>query len=205
MKSTRLFLLFVLATILLLFGTHVSAQEEEIAPDYFDHDLGDQQFSIRIGGFWPMFFTGSDDGLQSSNMRLGAAGALRWNAYLTNRFSTGIELSGSLASNVNSEYLYQFNMSSANTAYPLIRYPFFFPVSLDIGAQFTRFQDSFYLGPVIKPGAGVFYTTDSEWSFGIWSHYWIVPEIYSGDGGPPASDSRVGHFLELSLTALYHF
>lgn len=179
--------------------------QEQVIPDYFDHDLGDQQFNIRLGGYAPLFFAGSQDGIQQTNMKLGGAGALRWSAYINNWYSTGVELNGSLASNVNGEQLYQFNISSANTFYPLRAYPFLFPLTLDVGAQFMRFQDSSYFGPVIKPGIAALYTTDSGWSFGTHLLYWIVPEIYTGSGGPPESDSRIGNFLEIGLNAMYHF
>ncbi|AFG37678.1 TP0733 family outer membrane beta-barrel protein [Spirochaeta africana] len=199
----------IISAVMLCAAVVLTAQEpgefEPAGPDFFTHDLGDQQFSIRLGGFRPLFFSGNDDGLQSTNMRWGGAGALRWNAYLNNWFSTGVELSGSLASNVNREQLYQFNLSSANTFYPLHIDPFFFPISLDIGAQFMRFQDMFYFGPVVKPGAGMFYATDGGWSFGLWAIYWVVPEIYTDNSSPGSADTRIGNFLELSLTAMYHF
>ncbi|MFW5800887.1 MAG: TP0733 family outer membrane beta-barrel protein [Spirochaeta sp.] len=199
----------IISVLLLCAVGTVFAQEngsaETPTQDFFDHNLGDQQFSIRIGGFLPLFFSGNDDGIQETNMKLGAAGGLRWNAFVNSWLSTGLDLSGSLASNTNDVQLYQFNLSAATTAYPFHIDRFFFPVSLDIGANFMRFQDSFYFGPVVKPGTGVFYTTDSGWSFGVLAQYWIVPEIYGDNSSPGSADTRVGNFLELSLTALYHF
>ncbi|GAB6090937.1 TP0733 family outer membrane beta-barrel protein [Spirochaeta dissipatitropha] len=184
--------------------TAVSFGQEISQADLFDQDLGDQQFSIRLGLFKPLFFYGPE-GMSDSNMKFGGSGALRWNAYVNNSFSTGVGLSGSIANNVNNEPLYQVNITSANSFYFLRAYPFFFPLLLDGGIQFTRFQDILYAGPMLKPGISALYATDSGWAFGLTANYWIVPEIYLGENGPPAEHSRTANQIELSLTALYHF
>ena len=199
----------IISAVMLCAAAVLTAQESgDLDPgrsDFRAYDLGDQQFSIRLGAFRPLFFTGSGDGLQDTNLRWGGNGALRWNTYLNSWFSTGVELAGSMVSNVNNEQLYQFNVTSASTFYPLQLDSWFFPLSLDAGIHFMRFQDAFYFGPVAKPGIGAFYATDGGWSFGLWSLYWIVPEIYTDNSVPGSADTRVGNFLELSLTALYHF
>ncbi|THB68327.1 MAG: hypothetical protein D6B26_00685 [Spirochaetaceae bacterium] len=167
--------------------------------------LGDQQFSIQLGGFAPLFIAGGEDGVQSANMNIGGGGALRWNAYLNKYVSLGAELYGSMASNINDETLFQVGLTAAATGYFLEINPISFPVSIDIGGNMMRFQDSTYFGPIIKPGIAALYATDSGWSFGLWTKYWLVPEIYTGNGGPPAADTRFGHFIDFNLTALYHF
>mgnify|MGYP001548091329 CR=1 FL=1 len=83
--------LLIAVSIFVVSGTAVA--EEAFA----EKKLGDQQFSIQLGGVLPLFFINSDSGLTSTNMHLGASGGLRWNAYLNNWLSIGLDVYGSMA------------------------------------------------------------------------------------------------------------
>jgi hypothetical protein len=76
---------------------------------------------------------------------------------------------------------------------------FEFPLTLMIGAAPQRYLEKGYFGLIIKPAASAFFRFNADWSFGLNAQWWILPQW------PANGKDATGNFLELSLSALYHF
>jgi hypothetical protein len=83
-------------------------------------------------------------------------------------------------------------------------YPFEVPLSISAGINFTRLSDHFQILPIMKPGASFYWNYDYEWGFGLNLIWWWTPNVYFGPT-PSSSQTRFGNFLEITLSAMYHF
>ena len=182
---------------------HATAQEavEEFEPTY---GPGDQMLSLNLGLFIPLFFAGGSDGIESANLSLGGTGHLLWSAFLTNELALGGELGGMFAFTPNRNTLFMIPLA-ARLTYFFRAYPFEFPLSLAAGANFSRFNESFKIDPIVIPGVGFYWNLNTEWAFGFDARYWWVPQIYTGQSEVPSSENRFGNFLGTTLSVLYRF
>lgn len=194
----------LIACLLMLAAATTMAQnvdDEVFVPTYA---LGDQTLSINLGLFIPLFYTGGPDGTAGANLTLGAAGSIAWNSHITHEFKLGAEVGGSFALTPNRRALFLVPIT-ANASYVFQAFPFEFPVSLGLGMSFARIEDLVKIDPFVRPGVGFYWNYSSQWAFGGNLRYWLIPQIYT-DRSPAGSDeSRIGNFLELTLSALYRF
>lgn len=205
--------LFLISTLVigLLTPVSVMAQEDGTLPTSPEegavvetYSLGDQLLTINLGLFTPLFFASAEAGVQGANLTIGAVGSLRWSSYLNNNFSVGGEVGGSFSFTPNGRALYILPITARGTYY-FRSYPWEFPLSLQAGMSISRLEEQTKIDPILKPGASVYWNYNADWAFGLNAVYWWIPQIYTGNSGPPASDTRFGNFLELTLSALYHF
>lgn len=165
------------------------------------YGLGDQMFVINAGLFVPLFFQTEQGTVSTTNLTLGGTGSLEFDVFLNNNLATGVNLGGSFAFSPNGSTLFLVPVT-AKISWIFHYYPFDFPVFFGAGVNFMELDNTLYVGPIAKPGVAGYWNFNSKWSFGLRAVYWWVPEIYFGTY---ASQSRFGNFLELSLSALYHF
>ncbi len=179
-----------------------SPEDEEIfVPTY---SLGDQTLSINLGLFVPLFITGGPDGITGPNLTVGGVGSIAWGSHITNEFKVGVEVGGSFSFTPNRRALFLVPIT-AESSYVFQAYPFEFPVTLGLGMSFARLEEDLKLDPFIRPGGGAYWNYSSQWAFGANVRYWIIPQIYSERSVAGPSESRIGNFLEISLSALYRF
>ena len=76
---------------------------------------------------------------------------------------------------------------------------FEFPISILIGAAPQRYVGKDYFGPILKPGVSAFWRLNTDWSFGLNGEWLFVPQW------PSNGNNAIGNFLELTLSARYHF
>ena len=195
--------LVVVMTLLLAGGLAFgqSDDEEVFVPTY---TLGDQTLSINLGLFVPLFFALGPDGVAPANLSLGAAGSLAWSSYLSNSWTLGLDIGGAFALTPNRRTLFMVPIT-ARGSYVIQAYPWEFPISLGLGMNFSRLDDMLKVDPVVKLGGSVLWNHSSQWAFGANLVYWFVPQIYSASGPAGSDATRLGNFLEVSLSALYHF
>lgn len=205
MKRRTQILIALASVLVLLPGLNLAAQddEEQIVPSY---TLGDQMFSINLGLFLPLFYfnpapPSPDQAVAATNLTIGGTGALRWATFLTNELSVGAEVSGMFSFTPNGRVLFMLPVT-AQVSYFFRSFPFEVPLYLGIGANFEQLDDQFHVSPILKPGGSFYWNFDPNWAFGFNLVYWWVPQIYSG---ARAADTRIGNFLEFTLSALYHF
>ena len=199
-------LLLLLIFLFLLPASFIFCQEGNDEEDFFEevYGLGDQTFTITAGLFHPLFYSTPDFEFVDDNLTMGGCGSLQWNAYINSNWSLGGEFGGMFAFTPNDRILYMMPLTFKVTRY-FRKYPFEFPVFMAGGFSFNSVADAFHLDLILKPGAGVYWNFNPEWAFGFNAVYWWVPQIYTGNGLVPASNTRFGHFLETSLSALFRF
>ncbi len=196
--------LIFIVLIILMFTTFAFTQETEekfLEP----YSQGSQTFSINAGLLIPLFiiFPNQSDTVVSfkDQLSLGGTGSLEWAAFLNNRWSLGVGLAGSFA------FTPQKNTHSlipitANLTYNYPFSSFEIPVIFGAGLAVNRVDDQVYFGSIAKLGTGIFYNVNAEWGLGLRTQYWIVPEIYFG---PNSENTAYGNFLDIGLSAKFHF
>jgi len=167
---------------------------EEIVTAPFS--AGDRNFTITLGVVIPVLFSGIDN--NQHGLSIGGTGSLAFNYFVTQNIFVGAELSGMFASTRGGNMLYIIPIG-VRLGYQFWYGRFEFPVSLMIGAAPQRYLEKGYFGPILKPGASVFWRFNPEWSFGFNSLWWLIPEW------PKNGNDSIGNFVELTLSARYHF
>ena len=192
--------------LILLIGLPImlSAQDDpsvEIDWDhYFPYDIyarGDQTIFINLGVIFPTLFFINNEVNNDGWRFMGGTGSLIFNRYLFPRLFIGGELS-----------VMFLPIRDRNTA-------FIFPVGLRIGTQFFAGQFEFpiaasagvswrsYLGErnfnmYLKGSVSALYRATTQWAFGATTSWYFFPEWTS-------VATVYGNFLDITLTARYHF
>jgi hypothetical protein len=159
-----------------------------------EYSPGDKNFTVSFGIVIPLFFSGIDNNQHGISM--GAFGSFTYNYFVTPRIFIGGELSGMFASTRGGNMLYIVPFG-LRAGYQFSYRRFEFPVSIMIGAAPQKYLENGYLGPILKPGASVFWRFNPEWLFGMNSAWWLIPQW------PKNGNNVFGNFLELTLSARY--
>lgn len=211
--------------LILLTGTifFVSAQDEgddeddeDIVPIESDwsrssnlYTRGDQTFCINLGVVLPLFFVDQKEGHMKTQMNLGGMGSLGYNYFFGRHLFLGGELSGMFSSTLGENMFYLVPIGIRG-GYQFVLSRFEFPFSLMIGFAPQSFNERSYLGFFAKPAAGAFFRFNSDWSFGLTTSLWWVPQwtnktrdyaSYNNSG----SVNIHGFFWEISAGVRYHF
>ena len=189
------------------------AQEEDIEQDeiqdephiesdwiHFDTDLytrGDKNFVITLGVILPAFFAGNIDD-QGHGLSVGGTGSLAFNYFLGPNLFIGGEFSGMFAGTRGENMLFMIPFG-LRIGYQFLWRRFEFPISLMIGGVPTRKLEEGYFGFIMKPGASAFWRFNPDWSFGLNTVWWFVPQW------PKDGKNAYGNFIELTVSARYHF
>lgn len=195
-----LILFFSISTGGILFSQEEGEEETEEIPQ-ISYGLGDQMFSINAGLFIPLFFFGGGSAV-STNLSLGGVGSLEWNAFVTEHLTLGGELAGSFSFSPLKRTLVIIPVTF-KVGYFFFAYPFEIPIYLGTGVNFITLEDSLYVGLILKPGASFYWNINGSWAAGLNVVYWFSPQWYTKE--ELVSQNRYGNFLEVSLSALYHF
>lgn len=192
----------LLLLIVAAFGAAQESENEELFVP--TNSLGDQTLGINLGLFVPLFFSGSADGVEPANLTLGGVGSLHWGSYLSDEWKVGVELGGSFSFTPNGRALFLVPIT-ARGSYIFNAYPWEFPVTVGAGVSFASLEELVKLDPFVKVGGGAYWNFSAQWAFGLDTFYWFIPQVYF-DGLPAgSSETRFGNFLEITLSALYHF
>ncbi|WP_425277193.1 TP0733 family outer membrane beta-barrel protein [Salinispira pacifica] len=172
--------------------------------------LGDQYLTIGLGTPIPLFIydpPGSDgeSAVKPMNLKVGMAGGLGWSAFVNNNMSLGLEVNASYNADPNGEGFFIVPMG-LQTNYFLRAFPFEIPLHFGSGLTISRYKDLTTFSFMLKGGAAMYWNATEDWSFGLNLNYWWLPEIYRDNGsGAPASMTRFGNFLEVTIRAMYNF
>ena len=164
------------------------------------YSLGDQTMSINAGLFVPLFFLAPNGAISAPNLSLGVVGSLCWAAYVAPQVRIGAEVAGNFTLSPNSNTLLMLPFL-AKASYVFTAYPFEIPLSFALGMNIVKYVDKSTIDLLIRPGASVYWIYSSSWSFGLNFNYWFDMQF---NGTTPAN-ARIGNFLEISLSALYHY
>ena len=197
---------FFLIVFLLFSGMYLTAQEED--PDEYPpesewidiisapYSPGDRNFVITLGVLFPVYFSGIDN--NQHGLSLGGFGSLAFNYFFTSEIFLGGELSGMFSGTRGGNMLYIIPFG-VRIGYQFWYRRFEFPVSLMVGGASQRYLGKSYFGPILKPGASIFWRYNPEWSFGLNTVWWFIPQA------PENGNNVNGNFIELTLSARYHF
>jgi hypothetical protein len=163
------------------------------------YTLGDQTLMITAGVFLPLFMLPTGTALLSGNpsqLTVGGEAFLTWATYLTPQIRLGAELGGAFSFDPNNNLLLMLPLI-VKGSYVFTFYPFELPVSLGVGMNILKYTDQYYVDLLIKPGASLFWIFNSSWAFGLNLNWWFDMQM--------STNSRIGNFLEVSLSAIYHY
>ena len=201
-----LFILFLLIPALTMFAQEEPPYEEgpgapPIDSDWGEYNLslynrGDKTFTITLGVLIPTVFSGVEK--EGHGIKVGGTGTLAFSYFLTPSFFVGGELSGMFAATRGKNMLFIVPFG-ARIGYQFIFRRFEFPLSLMIGAAPQKFLEKGYFGMILKPSASVFWRFNPDWSFGLNTVWWFLPQW------PKNKNNSIGNFLEVTLSARYHF
>jgi hypothetical protein len=203
---------FFLILFLVLPFFRLAAQEEEtpeepeaspIESEWVDYNTmmytrGDKTFAITLGVIFPVYFTGDGIDDNQHNLKLGGTGSLSFNYFFSSHFFVGGELSGMFSGTRAGNMLYIVPFG-VRLGFQFVIRRFEFPLTLMIGAAPQKYLEKGYFGFILKPGASVFWRFNPDWSFGLNGIWWFVPEW------PKNGQNAYGNFVELTLSARYHF
>ena len=200
----------VLMMLILISGFCLSAQEtvpeespDDAPPDSGMVDIisapfsrGDRNFVISLGAIIPTIFGGLEN--NEHGLSLGGVGSLAFNYFITPNIFIGGELGGMFSGTRGGNMLYVVPFG-ARIGYQFWFQRFEIPVSLMLGAAPERYLGKGYIGPIAKGSASAFWRYNPEWSFGLNSVWWLLPQW------PKNGNNATGNFLELTLSARHHF
>jgi len=160
---------------------------------------GDKNFCITLGVLFPLARTFPHQDTDTKNINIGGTGSLSYTYFLTPLFFIGGEIQGSFTSTIGKNWLFMFPIGLKGGV-QFVYKSFEFPLSLAVGMAPQSYTDQTIMGMYLKPSVSAFYRINSDWSFGMNTAYWLVSE-WPKDHNYDA----YGHFIELTLTARYHF
>ena len=210
----KLWFLFLL-TLILFSALHLYAQENEDGEDEgepvsppIDTDWGefpstlntrgDKTFVISLGVIIPAVFTGKGIENNKHNLSVGGTGSLSYNYFINPYVFIGAELSGMFVGTIGGNMLYIVPFGAV-LGYQFVFGRFELPISLMIGGAPQTYIEKNYFGFFFKPGVSGYFRFDSDWSFGINTLWWMVPQW------PKDGRNVLGNLLQITVSARYHF
>ena len=207
-RTWRLFLLLLVLPLLGLFSQEETSPDERpdapvIGSEGDDYNItmysrGDKTFTITLGTLIPTILTGKGIEGNDHGLSVGGTGTLSFSYFFTSNFFFGGELSGVFMGTRAGNMLYLIPMGG-HIGFQFVYRRLEFPFSVMAGFAPQKYLESNYGGLIIKPGASMFWRFNPDWSFGLNSRWWFVPQW------PKDGQNMLGNFLELTLSARYHF
>lgn len=173
------------------------------APVINYRNKGDMIGAINLGVYFPLFFEDFSQGqsdFNETNLSLGGLFVVSYDIYLSPSLRVGVQVIPSFSYSPNENLLYMIPVMARFTYEWQPIKEFSFPLSLGAGLAFNTLGEDFHLDYIVKPSIGIYWNMDIEFSFGIDVGYWWMPQLYEN-----TEQSRIGHFIELSIGAQYHF
>jgi hypothetical protein len=207
---------FLLSLLIWAPGALVFAQEEEpgeapgveeeapAEPDWGDYipslySSGDRIFSMSMGVIFPTVFVHQGTVITHNINPLGGTGNLGLAQFIGPHVFLGGEIGLMFATTLRKSPLYIVPIGF-RAGYQFILKRFEFPLSLALGIAPQKYLGQDYFGFFMKPSAGAYFRLNPDWSFGVNTAWWWVPQW-------PKEGDRVvdGNFVDITLSARYHF
>jgi hypothetical protein len=197
-------------------GAEAGDDEEALPPTdidsrwqsaYFEtFTRGDGTFNIHLGVIFPaMFSVGS---AEQYDPPVGGTGRLSGSYFLNSHVFVGGGVQAMFMPTIGEHMLYVVPMG-AHVGYEWTAGRFEFPLSLTIGWAWEMYLEHLYFGFFAKPQFSVLYRVFNDWSFGLTTSWWFVPQwganTVDDTGKTVKGGSALGNFVELTLMAQYHF
>jgi hypothetical protein len=166
----------------------------DVMPELYSR--GDKMFGISIGPMLPTVFVYENGGVKEGNIGVGGGGSLAYTYFFNGHLFMGGDLGGMFAITKAENALFIVPIG-LRLGYQFILGRFEFPLSLLAGIAPQTYLEKNFLGFFAKPSASAFWRFNPDWSFGLNVAWLWVPQW--------AMRTAHGNFLELSLSARYHF
>ncbi|MDR1388777.1 MAG: hypothetical protein LBJ31_02230 [Treponema sp.] len=182
--------------------------DEAIASDWSGiasvYSRGDQIFNVNLGLVFPHFYYGGGIGKVDTNIDMGGMASLAYHYFFTPHIYLGGELSAMFAPTIgdNMYYSIPFGMRAG---YQFVLGRFEFPLTLMLGFAAQSYLDSSYFGFFAKPVVGAYFRITQNWSFGVQTEYWWIPQIGATNKMDNASSAVHGFFWDIGIGIRYHF
>jgi hypothetical protein len=207
MRKAGAFLLFLLINFTLLYAQENETPPEDAPGGDYDlynsgpYSLGDQTFIISAGTVFPTVFFNNGTYYKNNNFSppLGGAGSLSYNYYFTNNIFLGGELGGSFMPTLGNNMYYGV-LLGARMGYQFYFWRLEFPLNISVGMIWHRYLNFKNYGFFIKGGGAAYFRYNSEWSFGIHTNWYWLPQYTSEH-----SKNVTGNMIDILLSARYHF
>jgi len=196
----------------LLFIGMIDAQEEDpFTPQNSVNQRfrGDQSFSISAGTIIPLFTVLLHDidisekkaGVTKTQLSVGGVGYLTYGIYIFPDIKLSLQLGGSFEWDINRNLLYMVPLvlRGSYEFHPMGRMTI--PLHLGLGINMITWKEEFEVDFLLKPGFGVYFDWNVEWSFGVDFYYWFVPQLSS----KYEQYNSIANSLDITLVAEYHF
>jgi hypothetical protein len=190
----------------------LSAEEKKpepakpLAPATVTRILGDQAFIFSLGGFIPLFFVKTDNGsMEATNLSLGAKGSIQYLTYLSSSFTLGVEINGGFSFTPNFNIYWTLPITAQlSFIVPIATWSLFF--NLGAGVDFQSFLGNSRMDFIVRPQVALYMPLDASLELGLVAGYWFVPQIATEEQeNNKPGQSRLGNFLDISLSLIYHF
>jgi hypothetical protein len=167
------------------------------------HILGDQAFIFSLGAAFPMFFLRTSDGVvEPTNLYLGPKVSIEYMNYLSQSFAVGVEVIGGFMFSPNFNIYFTLPIT-AKISYIIYIDTFQLFLNMGLGIDLEKFLGYNHIDFFIRPQAAFYLNIDPSIDLGLSVGYWFVPQFNTAD--QPASQTRLGNFLDVSLSLIYHF
>ncbi|HZK20434.1 MAG TPA: hypothetical protein VFC68_06905 [Treponemataceae bacterium] len=135
----------------------------------------------------------------ASQLKTGGAGTIGYQRFIADSLAIGGNVSFAYSKTIGRNIFY-FVPMMAKISYQFSTGKFEFPISLNIGGSFENYIGRSYFGLTIKPEIGAYWRYSSDWSFGLHSGVYIMPQWYKD-----SSDNYTGIITDIGLSVRYHF
>jgi hypothetical protein len=164
------------------------------------YEPGDGLLSFRLGaGFGLLNLDLADGSFDKLNLGPGAAFSLSYMHFVARGFAIGGELGGLVTSSIAERTFFAAPLAF-RASWHFVLSPFEIAPTVAVGAVLQRLGELSHVDPVVRFGADWLWRQSADWSLGLRTEFWLIPQIYLDY---PESN-RLGGFLETTLTATYH-
>jgi len=187
----------------------ITIESDWTSANFSVYNKGDQTFSINLSLVKPLFYVDGQYGYMDANMGLGFMGALGYTYFLNAHFFLGGELSGMFCA-TEGKNMYFIIPIGFRAGYQFVLKRFEFPFSLVVGIAPQTHSQLTYFGFFSKITGSAFFRFNSEWSFGLNTGFWWVPQwtekTRKDHNNKDYNNVNInGFFWEGGLSARYHF
>ncbi len=192
MKHMRavLSLILLLCTFPLV-SQEVGSDSEENIVVYKMNQEGDQHIALNLNLGIPYNPFGT--------LLVGGSGSIGYNRFITDNITLGGSLSFAYNQTLGSNVFY-FVPLTLRVAYQFDIGAWEIPLSLDFGVAWENYIDRMYFGLAVRPEVAAYYRFNTDWSFGLHTGLYILPQWYSDP-----TYNAVGLIHDIGLSVRYHF
>lgn len=178
------------------------AQTEAAAaiPVFSQFEKGDILFSLSAGTALGLgFYNPTTGSFDPANLKPSFTILLALQRFITPNIVLGGEIAGYFFATINDRQFFLAPLG-ARIGYAFDLNPFFIIPTVSLGAAIMRLNDMGHIDPYIKTGAVFGWSPSQEVCYTIHADLMTIPQFYSD-----STQNRTGLFLDLIISATYHF